>query len=679
MKNYLAQVLVLIISTMNLLSAQTSTPMSELRVRNDDPSWNNETWGRCEYYTYWGCDEEPGNEKGDRYVIIVEGIDANNDFNLDDFEEVFGNTRRLLNSKGIEVVYVNFGDGADFIENNAAVLEAVIRDINRTKEGNHENVVVGVSMGGLVARMALVEMERTFDPEEDGFHKQHLTKLFLSVDSPQKGANVPVGLQLLVEDLSTVLNQSLLSSSDQVQEKKPIVASRLRKLNNPAAKQLLLYYKGDDSHQWFKDLQAKMDDSYYPENCTNIALTNGSLQYGLSGISPGSKIWSVDEYLYEDKFLSRRMRLHIESQVNAEPNGHGQVYNFRANMIVRLFGADIIYDGPLSFDINKSFSGTFTPYSHLNGGTLDSQGGIQSEGFGQVSGNGHHSFIPTLSAFGIHPNKYSMEFGQTQSEENWRNILEMYSPFDRIYYDDDVYQNFSASSYNGLHTFSITDTATSLDGNEVGRYDDELGQILLQEMMMDEVRVQDITFSQSDEGNDYSSASVIRVSGAMPQNNNGDHWITDQSGEVILNSYASVNLTAAECIDFTPGVTINHNAKLTAIIDASLEACPFNELAKMAQKTAANLDEYSGKDEYIISESTIGNFITSNPSNGQILLKTGIQGAFNFVVMSYDGQILYESIAKDGALENVSFLPSGLYILKVLSETKIITQKVIIK
>ncbi len=670
-------VFVCVLSSLNMI-AQVSTPIITDRVRNDEPDWNASALGSCTYYTYWGCDEEPGYEKGDRYVIIVEGFDPNDEYDLNYFEEEFGTITGILNSKGIEVVYVDFDDGADFIENNAALLQEVIEDINRKKEGYHQNVVVGISMGGLVARMTLVEMERTFDPQEDPYHEQHFTKLFLSVDSPHKGANVPVGLQLLVDDLWTVLDQRLLASSDQVQQKKPVVASRLRKLNNPAAKQMLLYYKGDDSHQWFKDLQAKMDDAYYPQNCTNIALTNGSLQHGLSGISPGSTIWRADDYKFEDKFLKRRMQLHIESQVNAEPNGFGQVYRFRANMVINFGNLDILYNGPLSFDIDKSVSGTFVPYSHINGGTLDSQAGMEDQEFGEVLGSDVHCFIPTLSALGLHPREYSMEFAQAYSEENWKEILEAHSPFDRIYYDNDTYRDFSASDYNGEHTFSINDTATTPDGEIVGRYDDELGQILLQEMMMDEVRVQNRTFLSSGEVIDYSSASVIRISGEMPENNNGDHWITDQSGEVVLNAYTNVNLTAAKCIDFTPGVTINHTAELTAFIDPSLEACPFNELARIAQKSGVNPEEFSDKEEYT-SISTTGDFITANPSTGLMLLRTGIIGAFNFVVMSYDGQTVYQSTTKDGAVEDLSFLSAGMYILKVFSKTNVITQKVIIK
>ncbi|CAM1343585.1 T9SS type A sorting domain-containing protein [Tenacibaculum amylolyticum] len=692
MKNYLIIIAMIYLGMLNHLSAQVTTSVSEIRVRNDDPNWNNETWARGEYYTFWGCDEEPGKEKGDRYVIIVEGIDANNEFNLQDFETVFGTTRQLLNSKGIEVVYVNFGDGADFIENNAALLQAVIRDINRKKEANFENVVVGVSMGGLVARMALTEMEHNFDPDEDPARKQHLTKLFLSVDSPHKGANVPVGLQFLIDDLSNVLNQGILNKNKnkgQINQAKAMISSRSRRLNNPAAKQMLLYYKGDKPHQWFRDLQAKMHDAYYPQKSTNIALTNGSLQYGLSDIVPGNSIWSVDQYLYEDKLIRRRIRLHIESNINAEPNGHGQVYRFRANMVWRQFRKDIILPGRLGgFDIKREFTGTFIPYSHLNGGTLGSQKGIQNEGFGRHSGNsGYHSFIPTLSSFGIQPNKYSLAFAQSQTESNWKKIIENNSPFDRIYYDDDVYQNFPRASYNAEHTFSINDVAKAPNGQLVGRYQDELTQILFEEMMLDEVRIQNRTFTHSnlfDNTAYFASASRIRISGDMPVHNDGNDWITDETGAVVFNPNASVNFKAGEYIDFTPGVTIRPKARVTAFIDKSLVACPLNNALPLAREVTAKeiedeevVEEEQEKNDMVILNEK--NFIYPNPSKGQIGLRTNIKGKYRLYIMGLDGQLFHETTTEDTGIINVNFLSAGLYIAKIITGDKVMTQKIIIE
>lgn len=54
---------------------------------------------------------------------------------------------------------------------------------------------MGYSMGGLVARYALTWMEAN--------NQNHHTRLFVSHDAPQKGANLPLGLQELVQNIQT--------------------------------------------------------------------------------------------------------------------------------------------------------------------------------------------------------------------------------------------------------------------------------------------------------------------------------------------------------------------------------------------------------------------------------------------------------------------------------------------
>lgn len=70
------------------------------------------------------------------------------------------------------------------------MVEKVIEWVNNNKVGNEQNVVIGMSMGGLVARYALRHMETT--------NRIHDTKLYISHDAPHQGANLPLSLQALV-------------------------------------------------------------------------------------------------------------------------------------------------------------------------------------------------------------------------------------------------------------------------------------------------------------------------------------------------------------------------------------------------------------------------------------------------------------------------------------------------
>lgn len=92
-----------------------------------------------------------------------------------------------------DIIYVDWKIGTDYIQRNALLLEEIIRWVNNNKEplGGiiQPNVIIGQSMGGLIARWALRDMENK--------GQNHQTRLFISYDSLHQGANVPLGYQYL--------------------------------------------------------------------------------------------------------------------------------------------------------------------------------------------------------------------------------------------------------------------------------------------------------------------------------------------------------------------------------------------------------------------------------------------------------------------------------------------------
>ncbi len=87
--------------------------------------------------------------------------------------------------------------GADYIERNAMAHIALYQKLNGSLNDNGSSeqlVIMGPSMGGQVSRYALAYMEKEFAatglPEWN-----HNTRLWVSVDSPHQGANIPMGGQ----------------------------------------------------------------------------------------------------------------------------------------------------------------------------------------------------------------------------------------------------------------------------------------------------------------------------------------------------------------------------------------------------------------------------------------------------------------------------------------------------
>ena len=91
--------------------------------------------------------------------------------------------------------------GADYIERNAMTLVSFIQNYVRPQQslagGTDDLVMVGPSMGGQITRYALAYMEKKFAETSNPIWKHH-TKLWVSLDSPHLGANIPIALQSCV-------------------------------------------------------------------------------------------------------------------------------------------------------------------------------------------------------------------------------------------------------------------------------------------------------------------------------------------------------------------------------------------------------------------------------------------------------------------------------------------------
>ena len=175
-------------------------------------------------------------------------------------ERLPGLRARLQNQEGYDVIYLDFTDGADKIQNNALTLVELLKWLNdpSRREGNVENIVMGASMGGQVVRFALSYMEKEGNP-------CHNTKLYVSVDSPHRGANAPLGIQYMLWRLRGNL----------IAGKK--FGVNYKYLLRPASRQMLVYHVEPDSRYLREEWQTwqKRDDSW-PALMRKVAVANGN-------------------------------------------------------------------------------------------------------------------------------------------------------------------------------------------------------------------------------------------------------------------------------------------------------------------------------------------------------------------------------------------------------------------
>jgi hypothetical protein len=224
----------------------------------------------------------------DKPIIVLDGFDPGDSRDIPGLYASLSfdgqNMADILRDEGFDIVILNaplyntggkdIDGGADYIQRNAMVLIAMIQQLNADKVGDNELVVLGPSMGGLIARYALSYMEdNSLDSE---------TRLYISFDAPHRGANIPISLQYLINYFADQVGDATAQQ----------VVDQL--LNSPAAKEMLVdhllghllagsTYEQDPTKVlplgapgFRNEFQAELDVLGFPSNVRNVTMVNGS-------------------------------------------------------------------------------------------------------------------------------------------------------------------------------------------------------------------------------------------------------------------------------------------------------------------------------------------------------------------------------------------------------------------
>lgn len=212
-----------------------------------------------------------------------------------------GNPRILikeLNTKGYDVIIVNHPNytcsegieidgGADYIERNALTHVTLYQHINQLLSQNNsqeELIIVGPSMGGQISRYALAYMEAN--------NIEHNTRLWVSVDSPHLGANIPIGLQSLLRQVMSdnAMAQDFVENQLGSIAAKQQLIEQLSGWDNTNLQQQFLNgrtisqgFSQTRGHPYFTQYYDNLFNNGivasngYPQNTRSVALVNGSL------------------------------------------------------------------------------------------------------------------------------------------------------------------------------------------------------------------------------------------------------------------------------------------------------------------------------------------------------------------------------------------------------------------
>lgn len=423
-----------------------------------------------------------------KVVLYLEGYDA-----LDIFPGLNRTTTDIYNDQikkeelatlrnfGYDIVVVDWDNSGVDIRKNAEYLIKLIERIKCMMSSDQQIVIMGESMGGLIARHALLTMEASrFGTGPCYPEKRHNTRLLITVDTPHQGANVPLSLQHLYRDGTNLLKKVV-----------PISSFLLGNVFNAfldgrAAQQMLRYhvdthipgaaYSPYSQHQKSTEFFTELKDmGNYPKMCKLVALSNGSMAgFRQTRAYDGVQRLPNDYLLkFDSKIYARVLGIRINVwggnlHLRTNPNGAGQLYElgfgtwdfkiklkfFGVKIKVGLnsliereeFGANLIsygtapggYQGNynllpgggtnincfvFSVNTNNNGSGLYSFQSSvgipfLANGNLDFS--IYSDGF-------HFGFVPTISALDIqNPNPF------INIESSTAQIILQNTPFDMI-------------------------------------------------------------------------------------------------------------------------------------------------------------------------------------------------------------------------------------------------------
>jgi pimeloyl-ACP methyl ester carboxylesterase len=257
--------------------------------------------GQAEYEIF------PDNLNGilDKPIILLDGFDPNDGRTIPSIYALldYGVGQNLatdLRSQGYDVIILNFPNytrtatstlvsgGSDYIQRNAMVLVELLNLINTMKVGTEKNVVIGPSMGGLIARYGLRYMEMN--------SLNHDTRLYISFDAPHNGANIPIGFQHLFNYMANgplgdatvqVLVDAMLKSTASRQMLIDQFEGHLQSGSNVEFDGNVLLPTGKPNFR--TAFQNELDAMGFPQNVRNVAISNGAANGSMNG-TPGMTV-----------------------------------------------------------------------------------------------------------------------------------------------------------------------------------------------------------------------------------------------------------------------------------------------------------------------------------------------------------------------------------------------------
>ncbi len=487
-------------------------------------------------YLFLG-DENPTNKTKvfDKPVIFVEGFDPLNQYNNDGALGRYQYIFNALKSYGYDCMLLNFYDNGDKIENNANVVATLIKEINRIKAGNFETIIMGESMGGIVARVALKELEN------EGYN--HQVRLLIPFDSPFRGANLPISLQYMINDIAQDwIVKDFNLGTDQLNQLKTMS-------NSPASQEMLLSNANRTTPTVQTDFVTYLDNLGWPMNLRKVALSCGS--NNASQQQPANFIQG-DGLINGSAFITTACTFSVDANTCLVNKLSGIEDVYIDVPVLWYLGSLVNYHGHHEDLIDR-------PYDICPGGyRTDVDKGIDainstlgSAGFFTMFNSASRpyiDFVPIISSIDLSPTISDLFYYNESNPARNKQIL-VSSHLTPL---NDIYSQPSNAFHAWFDQNNPSDPIHKL-----------VAKILSYEIMMDTMCLQNCTITNN---KDFQTSTLLLTGYDV----NPAQWGTKliDKGNFVVNSGSNVTLTAGQRILFEPGTKIIQGATLKAKITA---------------------------------------------------------------------------------------------------------------
>lgn len=380
---------------------------------------------------------------------------------------------RILDS-GRDVLVFNFQlQSTEKIQDSAAVFSTALNWLNGRRAMGTKATVIGLSMGGLIARYALTNMEH------EG-HVDHDIQQFITYDTPHEGAFIPLTIQQIPKLLGKgfksgkkklkLFNTFTLGLANFSEDYRDGLAKlrdastsaegiSLSYFDTPSSKQALLYHhsvNGEHSlrNEFKQDLLSIGD---MPEDSINIAIANGRAD----GVK---QLPNHPEFTEGSSFINIGYRSDKVDNLTIKFDSYVTQSGLK-NSWVRVRGPSGWFDDTTTYIDTNRYSPTMTVSPEFVPGsrsffydTLVSKlnTSLDESGFDVLVPSpkvSSHTFVPTMSALGI---KFSYDLNLNSLPLNTVNNISL---FDEVYYDT---TSGTASDPYSMQHLEVNSTFTDL-------------------------------------------------------------------------------------------------------------------------------------------------------------------------------------------------------------------------